>query len=109
MSQPWISDDPTIVALGTARQRVEQARAYGRAGGLFDLGTALGDYCEALRDCPLDAATLATAEADLTARLERGLAAAASPAVEAAFLMLLRRLEAVVDAAAASVKEGQPA
>lgn len=102
------SDDPTIVALGTARQQVERARAYGRAGGLFDLGTTLGDYWEALHDCPLDQATLAAAEADLTARLERGLAAAASPAVDAAFLTLLRRYEAVLDVARLQ-QEGQPA
>ena len=94
-----ISDDPTITALGAARDAARRAVDAGRPGGLLDPRTAIDDYKAALADCPLDHEMLRAALRELATRLGKGLLLIPDDsAVGRHFEAILSRFEATEDA-----------
>ena len=79
-----ISDDPTIVALGAAREaawRAVMAVMPGAPPLLLDPRPALDTYTAALAACPIGSADLLPIRDELVRRLEKGLTLAGNDQV----------------------------
>lgn len=93
-----VSEDPTLVALGSKRARVWTA-IEGYGSRLFDLGQDATDYREALRRCDVPADVLTQARDELVGRLEAGWdASEIDGRLDDRWVGLLVRYEAVCDA-----------